>query len=289
STLAALNERRMVRGRQKMTIPLITAYCDTNTNPGMFLERHPEAWAVLDRFLFMAYVDYLSDQDEITEMLMRFQNGNVTKLAGHLSINLISDLSRLTLETPSIIRSELIFRKMAQGLQEYRTKRRDLVTKSEVEGLILPEISDRRLCWSTQVAEVNAILHGREEVLPEDLYALKKVLGTTAVEEEMWDNIVARLIEELGEEQKMQLDHAQYIALDGLMKELDAINPTSAPDMDALKTMGESLMSLKQQVAAIVPENDKIAELSRKANGFISEKSTAIRNQAAEFVGMTNN
>lgn len=288
STLSALNERRMVRGRQNLSIPLITAYCDTNTNPGTFLERHPEAWAVLDRFLFMAYVDYLSDPAEITEMLLRFQGGNVTNLSGRLSINLINELSRLTLEPPSIIKSELIFRKLAQGMQEYRIQRRAAISGDKLPGIILPEISDRRLCWASQVAEVNAILNGREEVVAEDIVALKQVLGTTAAEEEMWVKIAAKIIEEVKEEQKMQLDHAQYIALEGLIKELDQIDPSAAADITALKQLGENLMSLKRQVEIIVPENDQVASLSKRASGIITDKTSAIRGHAATFAGMTN-
>jgi MoxR-like ATPase len=288
STLSALNERRMVRGRQHLTIPLITAYCDTNTDPGTFLERHPEAWAVLDRFLFMAYVDYLSDPDEITEMLVRFQCGNVTNLTSRLSINVINELSRLTLEPPTIIKSELIMRKMAQGMQAYRIERRAAIRDEKLPGIILPEISDRRLCWATQVAEANAILNARDEVVPEDILALKQVLGTTIAEEEMWTKIATRLIEEIKEEQKMQLDNAQYIALEGLMKEIEQIEPVKAGNIDDLKQLGQALMSLKQQTETITPENDHVAALSRKALVVITEKSTAIKNQAAHFAGMTN-
>jgi len=288
STLSALNERRMVRGRQNLSIPLITAYCDTNTNPGTFLERHPEAWAVLDRFLFMAYVDYLSDPDEITEMLLRFQGGNVTNLSGRLSINLINELSRLTLEPPTIIKSELIFRKLAQGMQEYRVQRRAAISGNKITGVILPEISDRRLCWASQVAEVNAILSGREEVVAEDIVALKQVLGTTEAEEKLWSGIAAKLIEEIKEEQKMQLDHAQYIALEGLIKELDQVDPASAKDIAALKQIGDNLMSLKKQAEIIVPENDQVASLAKKAESIIAEKTMIIKGQAAAFAGVSN-
>lgn len=286
STLAALNERRMVRGQQHINIPLITAYCDTNTDPGSFLERHPEAWAVLDRFLFMAHVDYLSEPEEIAEMLRRFQDGQVMHVASTLSIKLIRELSRLTLEPPSIIKNALILQKMARGMQEYRVARRAAIQKNAIAGNILPEISDRRLCWATHVAEANAILDGREEVIAEDILALKQVLGTTKAEEDMWTKIATKLIEEIKVEQKMQLEHAQYIALEAVMRELEQIDPAQAGDITALKHQGEALTSLKQQAATITPENDQVASLARKVTAVITEKGSAIKAKAAAFAGI---
>lgn len=286
STLSVLNEKRLKRGTQDISIPLITAYCDTNTSPRDFLAFHPEAEAVFDRFLYITNVGYLQSEEEISEMLNRFQTGKVNRLSKKLSIHLINRLSRLILQPPTIIKNQIIFIKLAKALLEYRLERRNLFDKKDV-NLILPDISDRRFCWASQVAEVNAILNGRDEVIPEDILSLSPALGTTKEEEDIWKNIAEKIVGEIYLEMKMQIENAQYIALDGLMKELEGISGEDITEISELQKEGAMLKGIKQQLDTILPENDLVAERKKEINKIYLEKISILKEKAAALTNVS--
>ena len=271
STLAALNERKMRRGRQVIDMPLMTVYCDTNKDPGAYLKQNPYAFAVLDRIAFVAQVGYLQTKEEMTEMFRRFQSGTTKRNPGTISFDVINELSELVVLPPSLIGDQLIYLKLGEAAMDYREQRKQLTTNG---GLVLPEITDRRFCVGTQMLEVAAVLDGRLEVIPKDLLAVHPVLGSTDPERDLWIKIAQKKIEEIEAEKKQQLSSAQVTALDAIMQRAEGL------DLRDVKESKHAYGVLHASLDHVIPENDEVSERKKK----VSDKLEAIRQQLSEAV-----
>ncbi|MEK7584290.1 MAG: AAA family ATPase [Patescibacteria group bacterium] len=269
STLAALNERKMRRGRQVIDMPLMTVYCDTNKDPGAYLKQNPYAFAVLDRIAFVAQVGYLSTKEEMTEMFRRFQSGTTKRSPGTLSFDVINELSQLIVLPPSLIGDQMLYIKLGEAAIEYRERRKQLTSNG---GLVLPEITDRRFCVSTQMLEVAAVLDGRLEVMPKDLLAVHPVLGSSDPERDLWIEIAKKKIEEIESEKKQQLSSAQVTALEAIMQRAEGL------DLRDVQEAKHAYGVLRATLDNVIPENEEVNVRKQKA----TEQLEAIRLKLSE-------
>ncbi|MDD5032944.1 MAG: AAA family ATPase [Candidatus Pacebacteria bacterium] len=284
STLSALNERRFIRGKQAVNIPLITAYCDTNTPPGVFLAKNPQAWAVFDRFLFITEAPYLDNAGDLGEMIRRFQMAEVGKLKSKISLSLIREISRLIVEPPSLFTNPAFFLSMGEALCEYRQKRRGLIANKRILQ-IMPDISDRRICWATQMAEAHAVLDdARTEIFPEDILHLHYALGTTEDEKALWLSIAERYVEKIKETMKLQLSDLQYAALEGFVKEMEQLVPASCNNPEALRQSNKRAGEISRQIAAIVPEKPEVDAFKQKAKQTAVDVLKDIQKKMQEYL-----
>jgi len=281
SLLGVLNERQLKRGRQILTVPLYTVYCDTNKDPYQVLKNSPYLWAVLDRILFMTKVDYISDYKDMTEMITRFQTGQTVSLDKKVSLSVIDQISELIVIPPSLIRNQFIYQALGQAFIEYREKRKQAMANNG-ENVILPDISDRRFAQATQMCEVSAVLNGRLECQPEDMKDIYYAIGTTDWEKEIWLEIYEQKVEYVKELMSQQVDHAQLVALVSVEKELENINKN-----DPEETL-HTLAVIKGQLEPIIPENDQVNEkkqlLIDKLNALVDEATTNLK----EKIGLSS-
>lgn len=270
SLLSALNERKMVKGRQVLDIPLHLAYCSSNVDPYQFLKRNPQAWAVFDRIAFIDRIDYLQQPEDIAEMVKRFQYRMSNKTSLSLALETINSICDYILLPPTLIQDQLVYMKYAEAVIEYRAERRAVMLKIETDaansdrpndidykGMIFKEISDRRVCWASHQLEVNAVLDGRIAVLPEDMRSAHFVLGTSELEKNLWLKIVDKKIDEIKELKKNQLSELQVQQLQNLKGQFEDISGNGHD----LETRVNGVSTLLLQLTAIKPENDTVRQV----------------------------
>ena len=284
SLLGVLHERRLKRGRQDLTLPLLSVYCDTNINPHTFLRQHPNAWAVIDRILFMSEVTYVQEAENVAQMLAAFQDGRSYQCTETLDVSVINALSELIVGETPILQDRLMIHALAEAFVAYRTRRRKSVASRESAWaqVILPEISDRRLCMATEVAEAEALFQGRFHCEPRDLLSIGKVLGTTQVEYDLWKEIIEEKIETLNDARKQQLDEAQMLGLKAISDDLDgAVDAEIDVDEKA-----QRLREIGEQLDRVVPENDAIHQRRNDIMTRLEEYRDATRRELLEMHGL---
>jgi MoxR-like ATPase len=263
SLLSSMNERRMVKGRQVLDLPLHLAYCATNIDPYVYLKRNPQAWAVFDRISFIGQVDYLDKAEDISEMIKRFQYRTSRVPSKTLDLSVINSVCDYILFPPTIIQDQIIFIKFAEAVIEYRKLRKEKMKELEesgdvvnYQGMIFSDISDRRVCWASQMLEVNAVLAGRIHVVPEDMIAAHFVLCTSPIEEKIWKEIISQKVLEIHELKKNELSDLQLKNLGHLKDQFEEI--VSEGD---LETRINGIATLILQMQAIKPENETVDNL----------------------------
>lgn len=271
SLLSSLNEKTMVKGRQILNLPLHLAYCATNIEPYVFLRKNPQAWAVFDRISFLDRIDYLENTEDIAEMVKRFQykTSNIPK--GNIDLSVINSICDFIIFPPTLIQDQLIIMKYAEAVVEYRKKRKETMQEIEknskennqsifdtdYQGILFQEISDRRICWASQMMEVTAILDGRIKVMPEDMINCHFMLGTSKIEEKIWIEICKQKIQEIDEMRKNELSELQIQQIENLRGQFEDIRD-NGHDLD---TRVNGVSTLKTQLLVIKPENTEVAKL----------------------------
>ena len=280
SMLGVLNERRMIRGVQKYQTPLLTAFADTNIDPGEYLRRSPNAWAVIDRILFLSRLSYLSDPADIGEMVNRFQSGQLSKPKTTIPIDVIIQLSSLIVTPPGLITDPSISLTYGKAVAEYRVARAAL-TDEEKTAFILPEISDRRVVKGSQMLEAEAVIQGRLHVFVEDLLAARWVLCTSEVERELWVSIAQKYIEEHKARQDAQLVNSQGIALTAIADQLekDVVGATNGAAVQVLSV-------LWGQFQTIAPTNPEVEKIHQELKTRFLEVKQLVAQRAVQAVGL---
>ncbi|MEI8223960.1 MAG: AAA family ATPase [bacterium] len=270
SMLSALNERRMIKGRQVLEMPLHIAYCSSNVDPFLFLRRNPQAWAVFDRIGFIGRIGYLEQADDVTEMVKRFQNRTSTTPKGRLELATLNSICDYVLMPPTLIQDELIYMKYGEAIIEYRKARKEKLGEFEqaatqsskgefdidLQGMIFSDISDRRVCWGSQMIEVEAILNGRIQAEPVDMKAAHYILGTSEVEKQLWFGIIDKKIAEIEEMKKDKLSELQLQRLNSLKDQFESIIDNGHD----LETRVNGVATLIHQMDQVHPENAKVKE-----------------------------
>ncbi len=297
SLLSSLNERQMVKGRQVLDLPLHMAYCATNIDPYVFLKRNPQAWAVFDRISFLDRISYLDTADEISEMVKRFQYRTTMYSQETIDISDINALCDYILLPPTLIQDQLVLMKYAEAVVEYRQKRAEKMLELEKEsqqkmqnreydidykGIIFSQISDRRICWASQMLEVNAVLNGRIKVQPEDMYAAHFLLGTSEVEKEIWDAVVKVKIEEINELKRNQLSDLQQKQIQHFRDQFEDIRKAGHD----LEVRVNGIGTLIMQIGQLKPENEVVADLFNKLKEDVEAYKKVISQELLDSKGL---
>jgi MoxR-like ATPase len=167
--LDILNERIFRRGRQYIECPLRTAVATTN-----FAKNTDQLAAVVDRFLVRMRVAPLESDDNVSKMINQ-----------HLSdCKSTSKPQPLTLKELDVLKATIHKVEVSDEIIElYNSVVRKYVQESQ--GKLF--ISDRRKCWSIQLAMAEAVANGRDKVIPSDLEAIRYGLVSIGDDsEEIW-------------------------------------------------------------------------------------------------------
>jgi len=259
--LGILNERSWKRGHEVYPAKLMTAVATTNCVPEEEVRQNPRLEAVLDRFLFQTAVKYLAKEESRRRMYHRYLTGKTP--TAKVSLEDITFISNIVVSANQITDPYFI-EVYDRVVQAYR---QTLENKEEV--------SDRRACKLLQLVEASALLYGRFEVHPSDIYAIKH--GLCYGKQDKVDNfmsVATPIIEEAKEKMKQSIDDAQT----RLLSELEAQIPISLPagtDGNMLVARKRELITLRKKVDDVKPElastNDRRRGIMRKIDGLIYE------------------
>ena len=294
--LSALNERRIIKGRQVFDLPLQLAYCATNVDPYLFLKRNPQAWAVFDRIGFIGRIDYLEKSEDISEMVKRFQYRTSKIPKGTIDLSVINSACDYIMLPPTLIQDQIIFIKYGEAIIEYRKKRREKMKEFEAEaadtvngsfevdyrGMIFHEISDRRVCWASYMFEVNAILSGRILVIQEDMIAAHYVLGTSDIEKDIWTEIINRKVEEINDLKQNELSDLQSQQIQHCRDQFEEIRGNGHD----LLTRVNGVKTLWQQLNLIIPENDTVTKMFDPLKGDVNKYREQVGKELLEENGL---
>ncbi len=282
--LGIMNERRLLKGPQNIQVPLMTAYLDTNKDPAAYLRKNPDAWAVLDRVLFLEQLGYLDTPDAIEEMVTRYQRGASRHAKIQIDVEDIEVLSSMIVNPPGLITDSSILQTYAQVINEYRTRRREL-PEEERKLFILPEISDRRVNKASMVMEAEAILNGRLTVIIDDLMSAGVALCTSLPERNLWAEIVQKYTTEHKKRSETQVSNAQGLALKAIAERLqtEVLSADPAVKSDDLVRV---LQVLKQQLATITPTTDEVHVLHEEVTRTYKTAVSAVKQKTQHETGL---
>lgn len=280
SMLGALNERRFIRGKQRIDMPLHTAYVDTNIDPYKYLQQFPNSWAFFDRIAFIGSTNYLTTADEIVKMVHNYQSMILKVPSKKLDFNDINLVVQYIVNPPSLWTNSLILKMYAEAIIDYKKQRDEWINNADPEekkDVIFPQISDRRINIVSHMPEMTAILDGRTEVSIEDLVSCHFSLCTSTKEKEIWKNIINQKIEEYNKQRENDLARLQQESLSGILDTLNKIdldeNMLQQDGVNILQSTSITLHMLRERSEQINPEgNDEIEKLKQDAINKVQEK-----------------
>ncbi len=295
--LSVLNERRMVKGRQVLDVPLHLAYCATNVDPFWYLKRNPQAWAIFDRIAFIDQIHYLDNAGDVSEMVRRFQYKVTSDTTLSINLDMINAVCDYILLPPTLIQDQLVFLHYGAAILEYRQQRKEMIKRYENEtlerqkngdmeivssGVIFSEISDRRVCQASHMFEVHAVLDGRIEVMPEDMYAADLVLCTSDEERKIWEKIIDKKIEEIKETKKNNLSEMQLNTLINLQQQFNILRN----DSHEIETRVNGVATLSSQLENIHPEGKDANDLFKQLHAEIEKYKEQVTAEYLRYKGL---
>lgn len=177
--LGVLNEREFVKGAQQEKARLHSAIAATN-----YLRMTDTSEAVLDRMLFKARLNPETSRLNQLQIdgVYRKYNGRVILPDHPLPISIPRELAAIVKgENPQwiitapdaicFLKNQLI----RNYVEELHQQRLEKDSKAE-----RPFISPRTIAKGNDILNASALLHGRLEVIPEDLFSLKYLLTTVS-------------------------------------------------------------------------------------------------------------
>lgn len=281
STLGAINERRFVRGAQNMDMPLHTVYFDTNEKPFDYMKRNPQSWAFFDRIAFMSSIDYLSDAGDIAKMVHNYQEHVIQQPSVKLNFDDIRVISERIINPPSLWTNRFVLEFYAQAIVKYRELRSKKIDEGGYDGLILPEITDRRINIASHAPEVSAVLNDRTEVIVEDLYSAHYNLCTCDTEREIWKKIIDEKVEEYKQLQQNDIIRMQTENLQGYEDKLDKLIGDNSElvnlEESNINEIGITVGNIKKNLSEMVPENDDIKNRQQKLETRLNDFGTKVK------------
>ncbi|MEN9328371.1 MAG: hypothetical protein RI947_1179 [Candidatus Parcubacteria bacterium] len=239
--LGILNERKFIRGSQEENALLQTAAASTNAEPDVQVAQFPELAAVVDRFLFHSVAKYLSVEDNQVRMLRHYLEGTTPTTKMNLAeLMTVSDIVVLSNQ----ITDETFIRVYNKMIQAYADKLKSLNKKP---------LSDRRRCKLIQLAEADALVHGRLEVVLDDLYAVRYGLcvGGDETTYKAFDDVAKPVIEAAKKDAAQDVDKVQRELLLALKADIPAI-PAQCSSGD-LVDLAKALTAVRAKVDAVKP------------------------------------
>jgi len=248
--LGAMNERKVTLGNRVYKIPLRTLVAASNEVPA-----DPSTAALIDRFLFRDFLDYLPE-DLWSPYLVTYWNIHQPSFA----------VQKITAPRELLDKAQrYIWKVDIYGVLGNYVK---LLAKLKDKGI---ELSDRRKGWVLRSIAASALLAGRLEAKPEDLDVL---LYTAPATREQKD-VVAEVLNDF------------FSGLEGVKEELSKIsNRLSAVELklkqmsetELVRLLGEELPEFKNYLTQVGFESLK-NRLDK-----IREKISSIEEQAIEVL-----
>jgi MoxR-like ATPase len=249
TTLGVLNERRFNRGPQRVDAALHMAVASTNADPESEVKKTPSLGAVIDRFLFKTEVKWLKEDASRCRMIEQYLCGS------KLTIQIpFEDVKALAAAVDGVEFNDLAIIKLYnQILQGFKSGR---------------AISDRRACQALKLAKANALLSGRRQVVPDDLYATMWAFcyGHDNEAQREFKAVAKPLIEKAMAELKPDVMHAQMMLLDELEKKMPKLNGNGngVHTPEELLSTHRALLKLQADIGKIQPGYTAVKERREK-------------------------
>ena len=252
--LGVLNEREFKRGKQYEKAVLHTALASTNGDPDKAVKMSEDLGAVMDRFVFRCKVGYLGEEKSRQQMYRNYLGA--ARPQTRISYAALDYFSRIVAERDLIDDPEVLAG-YGQIITNYRAKVKDKQI-----------VSDRRSCKILRVVQANAVLHGRLNVEPEDLWAMRWGLcvGNDTEQHEAFKAAASAVIEDQSKKRATNVDALCVKLLNQYEGRLPKLGktPTDAEILDAIRqvrSLREDINSLKPLLAST--QERKRALLSR--------------------------
>lgn len=264
--LGILNEREFKRGRQHEEAKLHTALASTNADPNDEVRNDGNLSAVVDRFLFRCKVVYLQSSDQRRRMYAKYLSGATPQTK--LTLEDLQCISDIVVDANQI--TSPVFIELYEEITEAFKAKIKPGTKDN--PLV---ISDRRLAKALQVIEAEALLNGRYEVEPEDIYSARWVfcLGDDTASLEMFNTVAEPLIKKAMADLGLQKDDLELKLLEKLKAEIP--NLSAKPSAVELVEIKRSLNGLMFQITQINPQRKSTQDFKHalvKQVGDLSNK-----------------
>lgn len=262
--LGILNERIFKRGAQVEKALLHTAIASTNGDPETVIKSAPELAAVIDRFIFIAKVNYLAESSSRRSMYAKFAAD--VKPTVRIPFEDLLDVSALVVGSEIELDNRLVevYDLVIQAYRKSQEKTRQV-------------ISDRRACKLLKLVRASAVLHGRTEVVFEDIMAVRWGLctGNDKAQHDAFMAAAKPVIDQAVKERRQSYDEVcakllkQYerdiplfpneISDESLVKMLRQVNTM----LGQVRELKPELPSNEEHKAKLV---DRLNDLSRKLN-----------------------
>jgi MoxR-like ATPase len=262
--LGILNERIFKRGAQVEKALLHTAIASTNGDPETVIKSAPELAAVIDRFIFIAKVNYLAESSSRRSMYSKFAAD--VKPTVRIPFEDLLDVSALVVGSEIELDNRFVevYDLVIQAYRKSQEKTRQV-------------ISDRRACKLLKLVRASAVLHGRTEVVFEDIMAVRWGLctGNDKAQHDAFMAAAKPVIDQAVKERRQSYDEVcakllkQYerdiplfpneISDESLVKMLRQVNTM----LGQVRELKPELPSNEEHKAKLV---DRLNDLSRKLN-----------------------
>lgn len=245
--LGILNERRFNRGVQLEKANLHMALASTNANPEVEMKRTPGLGAVVDRFLFHTEVKYLEEDESRRRMFRGYLGGMAptVTIPYHDVAALADAVMSLTIDDPVLIE---LYNQILTGF-------------TDKQGVV---ISDRRACQTLKVVKANALLFGRDEIVPDDFLAARWTFcqGTDEAANCAFEEVATPLIEQVVNDRQPDIVRTQMKLLDEFEKRLPDVpkKGEGSPSANKLVSMRRALIQLQADVRQIQPNHPSVAD-----------------------------
>ncbi|MFC1608896.1 AAA family ATPase [Patescibacteria group bacterium] len=261
--LGTLNEREVSLGGKIVKIDLHTAVASTNEDPEEQIKlSNGKLDAVIDRFLFQTQVDYVKEKANRLKMHSNYVNGASLDISiPYQDIVAISDMV-----------TDVPFDEEA-----FIELHHDIV--SAYQGKTRQEFSDRRTNKALDLVRANAILYGRQEIVPEDFLAEMWVFcgGNDKKALKTFQDVANPLITKAKESMKPSMVETQMNYIKGIEARisetvLDKDLKEIANDPAKLVSKKQSLVAVLKELKSIQPSHTRIKTHQKKLIALIEAK-----------------
>lgn len=178
--LRVLNERKFVRGPQRVDASLLSAIANTNFDPIEQSRSRPELQAVVDRFLFRVHVGYVKEPTNRLRMLEAYLDRDRDEPLPDVSID------DVVLVSGVVVDNNLIGDTLVQQAYEELTR---VFGKNRGQP-----VSDRRFLKAAQIMEASSLLRQSARVGFEDLESTGYILIESGRDAEPFDKAFSEVV-----------------------------------------------------------------------------------------------
>lgn len=255
SMLEVLNERTFTRNAKSLSCPLHTAILTSN-----FSRTEEETEAILDRILFKSDVQPISDADGRMSMYKSALDKNSTKKIAAIKM---ADLNVLT-----------AFVKTGVSISEEVLTTYDRVVRDYMRQAKINTVTDRTCVKMLSILKASAVLHGRSDVLPDDILSIKLSLCPSGddLKEQAFESVYSRVVtegkkeqDELVEVKKMQRKYEKICST-------SQVNDKRKDSILKIADLQKFLETDLRNITGITTQNvkDEVEKLGNKVDASIA-------------------